>query len=159
MADSVDLRLAEHWRSLRGRAYDLLDLVSADDLAARLPFSESQSMYYQLWCMTGAQESWLPLLTTGAWAGFSCSLDGMPGNEGDPATIKRQMQAADKRLEAALSSRDPLEPFGNGTRALDHYLGLVEHESHHHGQLINFIYANGWLIPDSWARKWALSRD
>lgn len=38
------------------------------------------------------------------------------------------------------------------------YLYLTEHEAHHHGQLINFIYAHNLPIPPGWAEPWALSR-
>ena len=34
----------------------------------------------------------------------------------------------------------------------------AEHEAHHHGQLINFIYACGFPIPESWTDAWGLSR-
>jgi hypothetical protein len=147
--------LVDHWRSLRGRTYDFLNSVAADDLGKRLPFPESQPVFYQLWCMTGAQESWLALLTTGEWAGFSSSLRrGMA-----PAEIKMAMQAADARQAEALGARNPEDPFANGSTMLQHYLALVEHESHHHGQLINLIYANNLPIAESWAAKWALSRE
>ena len=37
------------------------------------------------------------------------------------------------------------------------YLYLTEHEAHHHGQLINFLYAHDLPIPPGWAEQWALT--
>ena len=64
-----------HWRDLRGRTYDLMDAIGNADLAARLPFDESQDVLYQLRCMLGSQESWRPVLLEGRMRGWACSLD------------------------------------------------------------------------------------
>ena len=40
-----------HWRDLRGRTYDLMAALGDADLEARLPFPESQDVFYQLRCM------------------------------------------------------------------------------------------------------------
>ncbi|MBV7333222.1 hypothetical protein KFU94_34315 [Chloroflexi bacterium TSY] len=48
--------------------------------------------------------------------------------------------------------------FDDGGTPLSNYMRLVEHEAHHQGQLINFIYAHDLPIPFSWVDKWALSR-
>jgi uncharacterized damage-inducible protein DinB len=150
--------IKKHWQELRGRTYDLLDVLAPEDLSKRLPFAESQSLYYQFWCMLGAQESWLPLLAKGTFEAFACSLDNLVGEQPTLALIRQQMVAADHQLLALLESLDLLAPFENGTPPLSHYFRLVEHEAHHHGQLINLIYANGLPIPSSWALEWALTR-
>ena len=33
-----------HWQDLRGRTYDLMDVLEDEDLTARLPFAESQDV-------------------------------------------------------------------------------------------------------------------
>jgi hypothetical protein len=149
----------QHWQELRGRSYDLLDELSHEDLAKKLPFPEAQSLYYQFWCMLGAQESWPPLLTRGVFEEFACSLDSLDDQPPSIAIIKARMAAADQRLIEALETGDLLRRFDNGTTPLSHYLRLVEHEAHHHGQLINLIYAHRLPIPQSWADQWALTRE
>ena len=149
----------KHWQQLRGRTYDLLDELSQEDLARRLPFPEAQSLYYQFWCMLGAQESWPPLLTRGVFEGFASSLDELDEQPPTIAAIKQYMAAADERLFEVLESGVLLRRFDNGSTPLSHYLRLVEHEAHHHGQLINLIYAHHLPIPQSWADEWALTRE
>ena len=145
-----------HWRQLRGMTYDLLDQLKGEDLDKKLPFPESQNIKYQFNCMIGAQESNIPLITKGVWEGFSSSLD--REKKVTVEIIKKHMQEADRKLFAALDRTDLLMKFKDGSTPLMNYMILVEHESHHQGQLINFIYACNLPIPKSWADKWALSK-
>lgn len=150
--------VAGHWTQLRRLTYDLLDALQVEELALRLNFERSQSIEYQFWCMLGAQESWLALLETGEWQGFSCSVSSRtPGDQIE--NYRRQMQAADEALLHAIKKDTLTREFAGGATPLSHYLNLVEHESHHQGQLINFIYAHDLPIPASWEAKWALKRD
>ena len=151
--------LTRHWHLLRGRTYDLLDTLSQPDLSQKLPFPRSQSIVYQFWCMLGSHESWVAYLQTGALKNWSCSLSGLPSADITLAVLRQRFQAADAAYLAALQSADPLAPYANGLTPLGVHQQLVEHEAHHHGQLINFIYALDLPIPASWAKQWALSRD
>ena len=147
-------QLIARWRQLRGRTYDLLDVLLAEDLEKTLPFPESATLYNQLWCMVGTTESFANRITTGAWQGWASSLAA-----GQPIdVIRAHLQASDEQLVNALQQSDPLATLADGSKPLDHFFRLVEHESHHHGQLINFIYALNLPIPESWAQTWALSR-
>ncbi|MCL5784878.1 MAG: hypothetical protein M1142_06025 [Patescibacteria group bacterium] len=140
-------QVKEHWQQLRGMTYDLLNELKQEDLTKKLPFPQSQDIQYQFNCMIGAEESNIPLITKGAWEGFASSLD----NEGEITieTIKKHMEEADKKLFSALEGVDLLQKFEDGTSSLINYMVLVEHESHHQGQLINFIYACNLPIPKS----------
>ena len=158
MSDRLLQEVKNHWQQLRGRTYNLLDELKDEDLSKTLPFPESQSLHYQLWCMLGSEESWIPFITTGSMEEWSCSLDQLERTQISVATIKQHLQAADQRLFEALDSVDLLQRFENGLTPLMNYMTLVEHESHHHGQLINFIYAHQLPIPESWAKQWALTR-
>ena len=151
--------LTRHWNMLRGRTYDLLDGLAQADLEKRLPFPRSQSLVYQFWCMLGSQESWVAYLRGGALERWACSLSGRPPAELTPSLFRERFQAADLAYLAALAEADPLRPYANGLTPLSVHQRLVEHEAHHHGQLINFIYALDLAIPGSWARQWALARD
>ena|SRR5260370_42216595 len=50
MSSTIELsqHLQEGWKALRGRTYDLLDVLKQEDLEKKLPFPTSQSLYYQL---------------------------------------------------------------------------------------------------------------
>ena len=160
MTQTVLQSVQAHWQDLRGRTYDLMDVLADADLDARLPFAESQNILYQFYCMLGTQESWPPVLLEGRMTGWDCSLQPAPAGEVLPVERVRQgMEAADADLRAAFEQVDWLHVFEDGTTPLAGYYRLVEHESHHHGQLINLIYANNLPIPDSWADSWALTRD
>ncbi len=159
----MNVQLAEtvkrHWQELRGRTYDLLDELTEADLDKRLPFPTAQSIGYQFSCMLGTQESWPPVLTTGQMAGWSCSLASVPKEEISRRLIREHMQRADEQLLDTLVQVDWARTFADGSTPLAGYLRLVEHESHHQGQLINLIYANHLPIPVSWADAWALTRE
>ena len=160
MTQTVLQSVQTHWRDLRGRSYDLLDVLADADLNARLPFPESQTILYQFYCMLGTQESWAPVLLEGRMRGWDCSLKAASAGEALPIErVRAAMEAADAALHAAFEQADWLRVFENGATPLAGYYRLVEHESHHHGQLINLIYANNLPIPASWADSWALTRD
>jgi uncharacterized damage-inducible protein DinB len=156
---SLAEELTRHWGMLRGRTYDLLDVLTDADLPRKLPFPASQSIGYQLWCMLGSQESWIAFLHTGALSEWSCSLADTPRAELSVGLFRQRFQAADTALKAALAAVELLRPYENGLTPLIVQQMLVEHEAHHHGQLINFIYALDLPIPPSWAEQWALRRD
>lgn len=159
MTQTILQTVRTHWQDLRGRTYDLLDVLEDADLNARLPFPDSQNVLYQFYCMLGTQESWPPVLLKGRMRGWACSLQPAPAGEVLPiGQVRQALQAADKKLDEAFAQADWLHVFESGNTPLAGYYRLVEHEAHHHGQLINFIYANGFPIPESWADSWALSR-
>lgn len=151
-------QIINHWKDLRGRTYDLLDVLQPEDLAKTLPFPESATLYNQLWCMLGTTESFAERIAAGSWQGWSSSLSSSP-NHVTLDEIRTHLQESDATLFAALREHDLTRPYADGSTPLRHYFRLVEHESHHHGQLINFIYALNLPIPQSWADEWALSRD
>ena len=151
-------QIISHWRDLRGRTYDLLDVLQHEDLAKTLPFPESATLYNQLWCMLGTTESFAERIAAGSWQGWSSSLSSGP-HQVALAEIREHLQRSDATLIEALGQHDLMKPFADGTSPLRIYFRLVEHEAHHHGQLINFIFALNLPIPQSWADEWALSRD
>ena len=139
-------QVKKHWQQLRKGTYQFLDGIKETDLDLKLPFAKSQTIRYQLHCMCGAQESNISLIVEDKWNGYSSSLDKL--GKTDLATIKTHLQAADKQMLAAMKK---------AYFSLVNYMILVEHEAHHQGQLINFIYAYNLPIPKSWQEKWALS--
>ncbi len=150
--------VSNHWIQLREMTYDLLEVLEVSDLGLKLDFERSQSIGYQYWCMLGAQESWISLIESGEWGGFSCSVNSLEdSNVIDD--FKGQMQLADELLLRTLKAVDVTHEFSDGGTPLSNYMILVEHESHHQGQLINFIYAHDLPIPKSWEAKWALRRE
>jgi hypothetical protein len=139
-------KVKKHWQQLRQGTYQFLDGIKESDLNLKLPFPKSQTIRYQFHCMCGAQESNIPLICEGKWKGYSSSLDKL--GQTDIATIKTHLRAADKQMLVAMKQTD---------FSLTNYMILIEHEAHHQGQLINFIYAHDLPIPKSWQEKWALS--
>ncbi len=156
MKNNLLKEIKSHWQQLRKMTYDFLGEIEEDDLEKKLPFPESQTLGYQFWCMVGAQESNLPLITKGKWEGFACSLD--DEKEITKEVVVAHMRQADKSLMQALEETDLLQKFEDGGTPLMNYMILVEHESHHQGQIINFIYAHDLPIPKSWEEKWALTK-
>jgi len=149
--------LLDQWQGIRALTYDYLAQLSTDQLELRLPFETSQTLGYQFWCMTGAHESYLTKLETGAWQGFACSLDG--AGEITPDLIVERMQAGDTRMAGLLTGMDLEQPLANGQPAYEVVMQMIKHEMHHHGQLINFLYCHRLPIPASWQDEWALAYD
>jgi len=147
--------LLTQWLGIRAMTYDYLDMLEPVHLALTLPFPESRSLGYQFWCMTGAHESYLKELEHGEWQGFSCSLDQL--KPVTPAIIKSQMQLADARMADLLKTVDLETQRKNGKYAYAVVQRMIEHEMHHQGQLINFLFCHHLSIPQSWHEKWALA--
>ena len=149
--------LVTEWRHIRQQTYDYLDTLAPHHLDLRLPFPESQTLGYQFWCMVGAHESYLRALEHGRWQGFASSLDEF--KQVTPDIIKAQMQKGDARLAELLQTL-PFETHTVGEQpAHKTVLRMIEHEMHHHGQLINFLFCHRLPIPPSWADEWALRYD
>lgn len=126
---------------------DLVDAVGANGLTQRLVDLRSNTIGAQLWCVVGARESDGRAIATGAWAGFSCSLD----DTADPAKVRAALDASREVVRAALGGLDAADVAGWGF-ALD----LLEHEAAHHGQLIRYLYGLDLEIPETWKRRYAL---
>jgi len=125
--------------------------------ALKLPFETSQTLGYQFWCMVGAQESYTKKLQHGSWQGFSSSL-GQFKEYTSPIVIG-QMQQADEVLVELLSTMSANYRLQNGQYAHEVVFQIIKHESHHQGQLINFMFCFRLPIPTSWRDEWALSYD
>lgn len=154
--DALSRVYLQQWEGIRGMTYDYLAVLSPTDLSLRLPFPESQDLLYQLWCMVGAHESYLRELQAGSWQGFSCSLDAL--QDYTLEAIARQMRTSDQAMAALLGEMDLEALMTDGRHKYEVVQRMIEHEMHHHGQLIAFLYCHHLPIPESWARKWALSR-
>ena len=70
-----------------------------------------------------------------------------------------QMQQADEVLAQLLSTISADHRLQNGQYAHEVVFQIIKHESHHHGQLINFMFCFRMPIPPSWQNEWALSYD
>jgi hypothetical protein len=137
--------LLAQWRGLRRLTYDYLDMLEPSQLALKLPFATSQTLGYQFWCMVGAQESYTKKLDHGKWQGFSSSLDQF--EEVTPAIVTQQMKKADDALAQLFKTMAPEHKLLNGQYAHEIVFQMIKHESHHHGQLINFMFCFHLPIP------------
>ena len=163
MISTIELsqHLQENWKSLRGRTYDLLDVLKQEDLEKKLPFPTSQSLYYQFECMVGTTETLADAIKTGKSQTWHCSLWSVPSHVSSQVplvTVREHFQQSDELFLSALGGAELLTKQEDQTSPLQKYWMLVEHESHHHGQLINFVYALDLPIPQSWADLWKLTR-
>jgi hypothetical protein len=156
MAELNEILLAQ-WQGLRKLTYDYLAVLEPADFGRRLPFERSQTLGYQFWCMVGAQESYTKKLQHGFWQGFSSSLGQF--KEYTSAIVTDQMQEADAVLAHYLSTMSGEQRLQNGQYAYEVVFQIIKHESHHHGQLINFMFCLQLPIPISWRDEWALSYD
>jgi len=146
----------QQWSAIRQLTYDYLDILKPTELTLKLPFPESQSLRYQFFCMVGAHESYLKELEYGAWQGFSSSISDI--QELTPTIIKAHMQQASEAMATLFLSTDLTAKLQNGKYGYEVVQTMIEHEMHHHGQLINFLYCHHLPIPESWHQKWDLTR-
>lgn len=119
---------------------DLARSVNEKHYQSRLGRLPSNTFGSQLWCIIGARESSLEELETGVWQGFSCSVM-------DKHNKLQVMQALHASGQNILKYIETCQLSQSNNNAL---LGLLEHESQHHGQLIRYVYGNKWVFPQSW---------
>jgi hypothetical protein len=149
--------LLTQWQSLRRLTYDYLDILEPAHFVQKLPFATSQTLGYQFWCMLGAQESYIKKLQHGKWQGFSSSLDQF--DEITSSIVTQQMKLADNALVQLLSTVNSDYQLQNGQYGHEVAFQIIKHESHHHGQLINFMFCFHFPIPQSWHDEWNLTYD
>jgi hypothetical protein len=154
---NLDALLLAQWQALRRLTYDYLGMLEPAHFALKLPFDRSQTLGYQFWCMVGAQESYNKKLQHGKWQGFSSSLDQF--EEITAPIVTQQMQKADAVLAELLTEMNADQRLQNSQFAHEVIFQMIKHESHHHGQLINFMFCFHLPIPPSWQEEWALSYD
>ncbi len=147
--------LEKRWLHVRSMTYDFIDVLTPDDLGLKLPFPESRPIGYQLWCMTGASESYLKHLEYGEWQGFASSMD--TAEDRSPNGIKAIMRKTDTGLIELLKTVDLEAQLKNDEPGYELVQRMIEHEMHHQGQLINLMFCHHLPIPKSWADKWALA--
>jgi len=131
--------------------------LQPSDLALKLPFPEFQSLSYQFFCIVGAHESYLRQLEHGSWQGFSSSVSGIPNLT--PAIIKEHMQRSDAAMADLVKRIDLTQRLTDGSYGYEVVQRMIEHEMHHHGQMINFLFCHQLPIPESWHEKWELERE
>ena len=125
--------------------HDLVIHLDELSLSADLPNLPSNRIAGQLWCVVGARESYTKAIETGGWQGFSCSLKTPRVKESVLDVLEATQQ---KIVQLDFSSLSDMQ-----TRfAFD----LLEHEIQHHGQLIRFVYANGFTFPVSWNKRYTV---
>jgi hypothetical protein len=149
--------LIDRWHMVHALTYDCLAILEQDHLHLTLPFPESLTLGSQFRCMLGAQESYLREVERGAWQGFTCSLDAL--DNVTPAGIARQMRRADTALADTLRTTPLTTHLQNGKYVHAIIQRLIEHETLHHGQLINFLFCHHLPIPHSWGKEWALTNE
>lgn len=131
---------------------DLVDAVSADQLASRLPGLPSDTLGHQLWCVLGARESYVRAQRAGSWQGFTAPVTA--AQTGDAEALRAALSETGAMVDDWLGAL----PSDDET-ALTWALGLLEHETQHHGQLIRFLYGLRIPRPASWQRQYALDED
>lgn len=157
MGDPLRSEIIRHWRHLRGRTYELLDVLQDADLTKRLPFPVSETLGYQLQCMVAMSDSIFTGLAGKAFSDHDTAF-ATAKQQLTIADLRAAMQRSDEKVLTALNRTDLLEEGETPMTPVWLYLYLTEHEAHHHGQLINFIYAHNLPIPPGWAEQWALGR-
>ncbi len=144
----------EQWENIRRLTYDYLAVLKPEDLLLRLPFPESQTLGAQFRCMAGAHQSYIKKLRHGSWQGFASSLDEVAIVT--PAVIVEHMQRDDASMRQLLAEVDLSAKLANGQWGYEVVQRMIEHEMHHHGQLINFLFCHHLPIPPSWHEQWNL---
>jgi hypothetical protein len=138
--------LVEHLNRAFSLTGDLVESLPDDVFRLKLKDLPSNTIGEQLWCMTGARESYLKAIINEGWSGFSCSLD--------------DTNSKDKITECLQKSAAQCLDFLSGTELsgvqIDLLVTLLEHEIQHHGQLIRYVYGNKLVFPKSWNERYTV---
>ena len=158
MSDQLVYEVKRHWQHLRSRTYELLEALQDTDLSKRLPFPESETLGYQLWCMLAMSNVLIDGLAGKHFADHESLFNEAKKNV-TVKDLRLEMEQSDEKVLATFDNSDLLEAGETSMTPLWIYLYLTEHEAHHHGQIINFLYAHHLPIPESWSEQWALTKD
>lgn len=125
---------------------DLIESLEQDSLGLKLDNLPSNKIGEQIWCITGARESYLNALRAGKWSGFSCTLQNITSK----SEVLKCLDSSSSDFLKFLNEINFSE-FQNGL-----ILDLLEHEVMHHGQLIRYIYGNKLEFPKSWNERYTV---
>jgi hypothetical protein len=146
------MSIEEEVRSSLRRSLVLYDELIAElpepALGMKLPGLRSNTIGAQLWCVVGARETYASAIRSGAWPGFSCSLDADAVQR--KAAVRSTLASS---ADAVLGLLDGLETYDARARFI---VDLLEHEAAHQGQLIRYLYGLNLLIPAGWKARYAL---
>lgn len=129
---------------------DLVGILDAEGLRARIPGVRSSPVRNHFWCVVGARESYVRAARAGRWQGFESSLI----DDEDPGAVR----AALERTAAEVSGWID-ELAADDEAGWEWALHLLEHETQHHGQLIRYFYSVPLPIPRSWVEQYALEEE
>lgn len=139
MANSVFDRLIETMPLFE----DLVAGIGDDAIQHRLPVP-SNTIWDQLWCVVGGRESYAKAISSGEWAGFTCSLTA--DDRGSKTKIGGGLKTSRLLVEEA-GRKSPGSPF---------VLDCLLHDTQHQGQLIRYVYGLGLEFPESWRARWGV---
>lgn len=144
-----DLRaLLQRRHAAADRLYlDLVEVLDADSLRARIPGARSSPVRNHFWCVVGARESYVRAALAGSWQGFESTLT----DDEDPVAVRAALQSSAALVARWLGELDAADEEG-----WEWALHLLEHEAQHHGQLIRYFYSVPLPIPRSWIDQYAL---
>ena len=131
---------------------DLVDAVSAEQLASHLADLPSDTVGHQLWCVLGARESYPRAARAGEWQGFTSPVTGDEAT--DAAALRAALTHTASDVDDWIAGLD-----AEDQASLTYALALLEHETQHHGQLIRYLYGLGIDRPESWQRQYALDEE
>jgi hypothetical protein len=131
---------------------DLVDALTAEQLASRLADLPSDPMGHQLWCVLGARESYPRAARAGEWLGFTSPV---PRDEvTDADALRTALEQTSTHVDEWVAGLD-----GADETSFTYALALLEHETQHQGQLIRYLYGLGIERPHSWQQQYALDED
>lgn len=148
-----------NWAVARGLTFDLLETVSATQLAFT-PHDTFGTLGRQVWHCGHVQEAYRLGLVSGEMA-FSV-LKPAPEAETDPESLAAFLEERDAELEATLRAvRDYTATVDWGLddenpEVRDHLIWLLQHETLHQGQWSLYAALAGFELPRSWQDAWGL---
>ncbi|MDL9978949.1 hypothetical protein [Microbacterium candidum] len=131
---------------------DLVDALTPELLASRLPGLPSDAIGHQLWCVLGARESYPAAARAGQWQGFTSPV--ARDASADAASLRAAFEATAADVDLWVAEIGP-----DDEESLTYALALLEHETMHQGQLIRYQYGLGIARPHSWQQQYALDED
>lgn len=129
---------------------DLVDSLSSKQLDSKLPGIRSNSVGSQLWCVASARHSTADSIPLGQWQGFRSAMTAAEST--DPEAVLRILNATHDEVARMFDAFPELSD-----PQLELLLGLLEHESFHHGQLVRYLYALDITRPPTWQRRYSLT--
>lgn len=159
-ADPITAAMDCFWRA-RKLTYDLLTDLPEETLILHFPRPKLDTVGQQLAEMADVTIAYAKSIEAGSMDFGAVRWDFPENLTSSRDELMSYLRKSDEAITKAVESADidaEIDLFGVKESLLGWLIGLVQHETLHHGQIALFFLYNKVAMPDSWIEEWAFPK-